>query len=348
MSSSSGGAIQRRLKGLLIDNESVFAKDASELLEDRFAAFGVDIGIVAADSADHARSLLAGQQERAPFDLVLTDMMFPPAGSPDAPQDQHVALGKDLIQLARAAGVPVVVGFTQVRPPRFQELRAEARRFKADDFYQRDDLTVAEQDSEIRSIVELLRAKLGLRTEEETNVEAAVDRRRVAVVYGANDDVRVAMFSFLRAIDLAPVEFETAIEWTGEGSPTLPDILDRLFDRTQAVVVLLSPDEQVRLHESIALRRGGVDEVGYQARPNVYFEAGMAFSHKPSRTILVELGKVRPASDLARHSVRLDDSPEQREALVNRLENAGCAVKRGKDMYSAGQFVAAVAPMAAS
>lgn len=338
--------MQRRLKGLLIDNETVFAKDASELLEDRFAALGVDIAIIAADSADHARALLSGAHERAPFDLVLTDMMFPPVGSPDAPQDQHVALGKDLIQLARAAGVPVVVGFTQVRPPRFQELRAEARRFKADDFYQRDDLTVAEQDSEIRSIVELLGAKLGLRTQEEAPVEAAVDRRRVAVVYGANDDARVAMFSFLRSIDLAPTEFETAVEWTGEASPTLPDILDRLFERTQAVVVLLTPDEHVRLHDSIAHKRGGSADEGLQARPNVYFEAGMAFSHKPSRTILVELGKVRPASDLARHSVRLDDSAEQREALANRLENAGCAVKRGKDMYTAGRFVEAVAPMA--
>ena len=77
-----------------------------------------------------------------------------------------------------------------------------------------------------------------------------------------------------------------------------------------------------------------------QPRPNVLFEAGMAFGRQPDRTILVELGKLRPFSDVAgRNRVKLNDTSEKRHELAQKLENAGCKVDlSGTDWYKTGSF----------
>lgn len=59
------------------------------------------------------------------------------------------------------------------------------------------------------------------------------------------------------------------------------------------------------------------------------------------RTVVVEVGKLRPFSDnLGRHVVRLDDSSEKRQELVSRLETAGCPVniRHKTDWHRAGSF----------
>jgi predicted nucleotide-binding protein len=64
-----------------------------------------------------------------------------------------------------------------------------------------------------------------------------------------------------------------------------------------------------------------------QARPNVLFEAGMAFGTHPSQTVLVEIGKCRPFSDtLGRLVVRMNDTAAKRKELADRLAAAGCVV----------------------
>ncbi len=68
----------------------------------------------------------------------------------------------------------------------------------------------------------------------------------------------------------------------------------------------------------------------------------MALGRFPRRTILTELGDLRPASDLSgRHAVRLNSGPECRQDLARRLLNAGCEVNtEGTDWLSAGAFEA--------
>jgi hypothetical protein len=53
----------------------------------------------------------------------------------------------------------------------------------------------------------------------------------------------------------------------------------------------------------------------------------MALGRSPERTILVELGEVRPFSDVAgRHALRLNNSVEMRKQLAERLATVHCDV----------------------
>jgi predicted nucleotide-binding protein len=172
--------------------------------------------------------------------------------------------------------------------------------------------------------------------------EMMTDPRKVFVVHGRNEELRRSLFSFLRAIDLVPTEWTEAIKNTGKSSPYIGEILETAFSQAQAIVVLMTPEDEARLHPEYH----GVDEPVYetkftlQARANVLFEAGMAMGRNPDRTVLVEVGKLRGFSDIVgRHTIRLNNEPEKRLELANRLATAGCKVnKDGTDWLKIGDF----------
>ena len=60
----------------------------------------------------------------------------------------------------------------------------------------------------------------------------------------------------------------------------------------------------------------------------------------PERTVLVELGSLRPFSDIAGlYVIRMDGSSQRRQELAQRLRVAGCPVKLdGTAWHSAGDF----------
>jgi predicted nucleotide-binding protein len=167
--------------------------------------------------------------------------------------------------------------------------------------------------------------------------------RRVFVVHGRNERARLAMFGFLRALGLQPIEWSQAVAWTDEASPYIGQILDTAFDAAQAVVILMTPDEVAYLRQDFG---DGPDDPqtrpATQARPNVLFEAGMAMGRDPKRSVLVELGELRPFSDVAgRHAVRISNSPERRKDMAQRLKVAGCDVDTsGDDWLRVGDFSA--------
>jgi hypothetical protein len=118
--------------------------------------------------------------------------------------------------------------------------------------------------------------------------------------------------------------------------------LDAAFTKAQAVVVLLTPDDVAQMREPFRNTSDPPYEAQMtgQARPNVLFEAGMAMGRNPDRTVIIELGAVRPFSDIAgRHTVKLSNDPEARHELAQRLETAGCAVDlSGRDWHKEGDF----------
>jgi predicted nucleotide-binding protein len=176
----------------------------------------------------------------------------------------------------------------------------------------------------------------------ESGPAAQDPKRSVFVVHGRDEKLRAAMFSFLRAINLSPIEFSEAVKLTRKASPYIGDILDAAFRNAHAVVVLLSPDDEARL--KVEFQKTGDPphdrELTPQPRQNVLFEAGLAFGCKPDRTILVKVGELRPFSDIyGRLEVRLTNEAERRLELAGRLKDAGCDVNiNGTDWLKVGNF----------
>lgn len=150
------------------------------------------------------------------------------------------------------------------------------------------------------------------------------------------------MFRFLRSIGLRPLEWSQAVKATDKATPFIGEILDIAFSRAQAVVVLLTPDDEARLCEEFRAPDDAPHEsqLTGQARPNVLFEAGIAMGRSPDRTVIVELGAVKPFSDIAgRLTIKLSNAIQDRQELAQRLQTAGCPVDlTGKDWYAEGDF----------
>jgi predicted nucleotide-binding protein len=78
-------------------------------------------------------------------------------------------------------------------------------------------------------------------------------------------------------------------EGDGQGTPYIAEALEAAIKDVSAVVVLITPDDIVRLKTQFLSKNDGDDErkpLG-QARPNVLFESGMAFARHPEKTIFV-------------------------------------------------------------
>jgi len=164
--------------------------------------------------------------------------------------------------------------------------------------------------------------------ESPTTLITGVNPREIAVVHGRDSEVTSAVFEFLRALDLRPREWEELLTRATEATPYTGHLIETLFQDVQAVVVIFTPDDEARLHPELQRAGEAAHETRFtcQARPNVLFEAGMAFGLYPHRTILLEVGDLRPISDLVgRHTVRLG-TENAIISFVNRLRTAGCAL----------------------
>jgi predicted nucleotide-binding protein len=165
--------------------------------------------------------------------------------------------------------------------------------------------------------------------------------KSVMVVYGRDRNLRDSMSIFLRALKLNPIEWSEAVRATGKASPYVGEILEAAFEMAQAIVVMLTPDESVQLRRELCSDDAEfARETSFQPRANVLIEAGMALARAEDRTVLVQIGDARLASDIhGRHVVRLDDSPEQRNELAQRLRTAGCEPDTSNpDWYRSGTF----------
>ncbi len=104
---------------------------------------------------------------------------------------------------------------------------------------QRDTIT------RLNSCVSVATSVPGSRVQEER-------QKIVMVVYGRDENTRLGMFSFLRALHLFPIEWNDAVTRTGKSSPYVGEILKAAFSMAQAFLVLMTPDEQVVLAPNFA------------------------------------------------------------------------------------------------
>lgn len=166
--------------------------------------------------------------------------------------------------------------------------------------------------------------------------------RRVFIVEGRDGKLTGAFHALLRAVQLVPLEWEKLVGATGSTAPYLGQVVAQAPHLAQATLVLLSPDDIVELHPDLFFENDHPQERARsgQARPNVLFELGLALMAYPDRTIVVEVGQMRPVADLAGLNViRFDGSPTAVKKVLDRLTQAGCPVDTsGTDWLDTGRF----------
>jgi len=163
------------------------------------------------------------------------------------------------------------------------------------------------------------------------------------VVHGRDCAISDSMFAFLRAVGLNPVEWGVAMGQTGKAMPHIADTLEAALAGVAAVVVVLTPDDNVVLKRRFHTKHDPDEEkrLTGQARPNVLFEGGMAFGRHPEKTIFVSVGKVKGFTDLGGfHVTRLSNTAAKRSELVGKLRTAGADVQTDgrTQWYTAGDF----------
>jgi predicted nucleotide-binding protein len=162
--------------------------------------------------------------------------------------------------------------------------------------------------------------------------------RRVFVVSGRDGELTASFFDLLYAVGLEPLEWEMLVRPTGMAAPYLGEVVRKAPQLSQATLVLLSPDDVVELHPDLRQENDHPYEQARaaQARPNVLFELGLAFMAYPERTIIVEVGLMRPIADLAGlNTIRFDGSAIAVKKVIERLEGAGCPVNTSGESWLA-------------
>jgi predicted nucleotide-binding protein len=164
----------------------------------------------------------------------------------------------------------------------------------------------------------------------------------VFVVHGRDARARDELTAFLRSLEIKVIEWSKAVALTKKPNPYIGEVIDAGFRSAQAIVVLLTPDDEAKLKDKFfkAGDHSSERKPTGQPRQNVLFEAGMAFGKYNTTTVLVRIGNLRPMSDVAGiHILHLSDSPTSRKQFVSKLKIAGVALDdEGDDWLTAGEF----------
>lgn len=167
-------------------------------------------------------------------------------------------------------------------------------------------------------------------------------RRSAFLVHGRDLQARNALADLLRAFDLKVIDWDEASRLTGVTTPYTGDVITAGMNASDAVVVLLTADDLAKVRPEYLYASDGEAErfpTG-QPRMNVLFEAGMAMARDRERVVLVQVGVLRPMSDIAGlNVVQLADDVESRRQLGRRLHQAGLSVEMDHDRWRhAGTF----------
>lgn len=158
----------------------------------------------------------------------------------------------------------------------------------------------------------------------------AARNKRVFIVFGRDRKVHAGVVRFLRTLGLEPVEWNAALEATRNGAASVKEILDKAFEMAQAVIVLLTPDDEARLRPAFHGPQEPVFETSLtpQPRPNVIFEAGFAMARFPTSTILVRFDRTtRLFTDIGGvFLLDLSNDFSARQDFVQRLRTCGLDV----------------------
>jgi hypothetical protein len=177
--------------------------------------------------------------------------------------------------------------------------------------------------------------------------------KRIFIIHGRNLAARDELVKFIESLGLKHLSFESVANGMKTPAPFIADIVMSGISKADAVIALFTPDE---IGAFYSLNTGQLEASRWQARPNVIFEAGVAYGlasaqkgAKAKKTILVTIGAdVELFSDVSGvHFVRLDGAAGK-EALRERLSRVLGALPRPTrewlDPPNSGDFAACLTP----
>ena len=107
-------------------------------------------------------------------------------------------------------------------------------------------------------------------------------------------------------------------------------------------MIILLPDDETKLKEQFVSNheRQSEGKLRGQARPNVIFETGIAIGTHHKKTVMVQVGDVKPFTDVGgMHIPHFTGDAKSRHDLANRLADLGCKLNRDGDHWlRAGDF----------
>src|SRR5687767_6678324 len=122
------------------------------------------------------------------------------------------------------------------------------------------------------------------------------------IVHGQDVRLRLELEKFLRGVGFEILLFHAATSGEDQIDAVLRNVMNGV-SRADVVIVLFTPEEQASFHDPetgqyVPKTKTGEDMGGWQPRPNVIFEAGVAVVRARRKTILAKIGSVRIISDL--------------------------------------------------
>lgn len=173
------------------------------------------------------------------------------------------------------------------------------------------------------------------------------DPKKVFIIHGRNVEARKEMGVFVRSLGLAPINFSDVRSAMG-GTPTVADIVERGMNEAQGIIALITADEYSAVRPEYRYDHDEPDQIArWQARPNVLFEAGMAFGRDRNRVVFVLLGNPKLFTDVAGvHVLRPTNDPSGDRVILRGTlaQGMACDVEpHSTDWMTAGDFVGCVA-----
>lgn len=180
--------------------------------------------------------------------------------------------------------------------------------------------------------------------------KSVAPERSVFVIHGRDSALTTSVYQLIRSLGLEVLEWNHAVKKASKNNPNpiISDIIHKVMEDAGALVVLFSPDDEVKLKDHFCAKdeKASEGKLRGQARPNVLFESGLALGLHPHKTVLVQIGDIKPFSDVGgKHIMRLKNSTQSRNEFANKLELILGSVNRaGNDWQSVGRLEITMPP----
>ena len=151
------------------------------------------------------------------------------------------------------------------------------------------------------------------------------DPRAVFIVHGRDMFAVEVLKELLAGLGLKQLTLEAVLHELGTANAQLWDVIYAGMQMAQAVIVLMTGDDEARLCEGLA---DAPQDLTRQARQNVLIEAGLALGMCDNRTIVVRCtSAVIPADFSGLFRIDVPGDGDWRVAVQERLAIAGCPLE---------------------